>query len=81
MAKVTQRYWKGETRLSSSVQRDGTAQPLASATVNRELAALRHLFKLAVEEWEVVDKAPRIRLEKEPEGRIRWLEAPGRTST
>ena len=57
------------------MQRDGEPRAISAATLNRELAALRHLFTLAVEEWEVLDKAPRIRLEKEPEGRIVWLEA------
>src|SRR5436853_58691 len=39
------------------------------------LAALRHLLRLAHEEWEVIDRAPRVRLEREPQGRIRWLES------
>src|SRR5436190_19648535 len=34
---------------------------------------LRHLLRLAHEEWEVLDVAPRVRLEKEPQGRLRWL--------
>src|SRR4029450_5885819 len=37
------------------------------------LALLRHLLRLAQEEWEVLDAVPRIRLEKESEGRLRWL--------
>jgi integrase len=48
-------------------------RPLAGATVNRALALLRHLLRLAHEEWEVLGKVPRIRLEKEAEGRLRWL--------
>jgi integrase len=32
------------------------------------------MLQLAVEEWEVLDRVPRIRLEREPEGRIVWLE-------
>ena len=62
-------------RARTLVQRDGEPREISAATLNRELAALRHLFTLAVEEWEVLDKAPRIRLEKEPEGRIVWLAA------
>lgn len=46
----------------------------SAAAINRPLVALRHLVQLAHEEWEVLPTAPRIRLEKEPEGRIRWLE-------
>jgi len=46
---------------------------LTVAAVNRPLALLRHLLRLAHEEWEVLDVAPRVRLEKEPQGRLRWL--------
>jgi len=42
------------------------------ATVNRELAILRHLLRLA-EEWGYIAKVPKIRLAKEPEGRLRFL--------
>jgi integrase len=40
--------------------------------VNRELAILRHMLRLA-EEWGYIEKVPRIRLAKEPEGRLRFL--------
>jgi site-specific recombinase XerD len=46
---------------------------LTAAAVNRPLALLRHLVRLAHEEWEAIDNVPRIRLEKEPQGRLRWL--------
>jgi integrase len=46
---------------------------LTAAAVNRPLALLRHLLRLAHEEWEAIDEVPRIRLEKEPQGRLRWL--------
>ena len=47
---------------------------LTPAAVNRPLALLRHLLRLAHEEWGVLDEgAPRIRTEKEPQGRLRWL--------
>jgi hypothetical protein len=32
------------------------------------------LLRLAHEEWEVLAAVPKIRLEREPQGRIRWLE-------
>jgi site-specific recombinase XerD len=48
-------------------------RPVSPATRNRELACLRHLLRLATE-WGHTEKAPRIRLAKEPEHRIRWLE-------
>jgi integrase len=46
---------------------------LSAAAVNRPLALLRHLLRLAHEEWEVLEHVPRVRLEKEPQGRLRWL--------
>jgi site-specific recombinase XerD len=48
-------------------------RPVSPATRNRELACLRHLLRLAAE-WGHTEKAPRIRLAKEPEHRVRWLE-------
>ena len=51
-----------------------TGKLLTPAAVNRPLSLLRHLLRLAHEEWEALETVPRIRLEKEPEGRIRWLE-------
>ena len=60
-------------RLRTKVRRDSEMRDICPATLNRELAALRHLFRLARDEWEIVSSAPRIRLEKEPQGRLRWL--------
>jgi integrase len=64
--------WKAE-QLSATCPR--TKKPFSAAAINRPLAALRHLLKLAYEEWELLRAVPKIRLEKEPQGRIRWLEA------
>ena len=36
-------------------------RPLSVATINRELATLRRLLRLA-QEWKVIDRVPRIRL-------------------
>ena len=63
--------WKAE-RLAATCPR--TQAPYSAATINRPLQALRHLLKLAHDEWEIVPTVPKIRLEKEPEGRVRWLE-------
>src|SRR5262245_43891965 len=52
---------------------DGRPLPLSAAGVNRELALIRHLLRLAHEEWGALAAVPRIRLEKEPQGRLRWL--------
>ncbi len=59
-------------RLATTSRQTGAV--LAAASINRPLALLRHLLRLAHEEWEVLPAVPRIRMEKEPEGRIRWLE-------
>jgi hypothetical protein len=46
---------------------------LTAAAINRPLALLRHLLRLAHEEWGELDVVPKIRTEKEPHGRLRWL--------
>src|SRR5207237_4919567 len=51
----------------------GGAVTLSGAAVNRPLTILRHLLRLAHEEWGVLETLPKIRLEKEPQGRLRWL--------
>jgi integrase len=53
---------------------EGQPTPLSAASINRPLALLRHLLRLAHEEWRVIGTVPHIRLEKEPQGRLRWLE-------
>jgi integrase len=56
-----------------AVTRGQGAQPLSPAAVNRPLALLRHLLRLACDEWEAIPAVPKIRLEKESQGRLRWL--------
>lgn len=63
--------WKAERLAAICPQ---TKAPYSAAAINRPLAALRHLLRLARDEWEVLAAAPRIRLEREPQGRVRWLE-------
>jgi integrase len=63
--------WKAE-RLAATCP--GTGAPYSAASINRPLQALSSLLHLAHEEWEVLPAVPRLRLEKEPQGRIRWLE-------
>jgi integrase len=48
-------------------------RPVTPASVNRDLSILRGLLRLAVHEWGALEKMPRIRFEKEPEGRLRFL--------
>src|SRR5205823_14382062 len=64
--------WKNE-KLAATCARTGRAY--SAAAINRPLAALRHLLQLAHEQqWAALPAVPKIRLEDEPEGRIRWLE-------
>lgn len=68
--------YKAERLAAPSLRRkdaDGQPRRLSAASINRPLALLRHLLRLAHEEWEALPAVPRIKLEKEPEGRIRWL--------
>jgi integrase len=51
-----------------------TGRERGAAAINRPLATLRHLLQLAHAEWELIDAVPRIRLEREPQHRIVWLE-------
>jgi integrase len=46
---------------------------LSAAAINRPLALLRHLLRLAHDEWNLLESTPTVRLEDEPEGRLRWL--------
>src|SRR5262249_3253147 len=69
--------YKTERLQARSVRRkdaNGNGTPLSAASINRPLALLRHLLRLAHEEWEALPAVPKVKLEKEPEGRLRWLE-------
>ena len=43
------------------------------ATANRYLALIRSILIAARDDWEWLDRAPRVRLYKEPTKRVRWL--------
>jgi integrase len=62
--------WKAE-RLAATCTK--TKAPYAVGTINRALAILRHLLRMARDEWEIIETVPKIRLEREPQGRLRWL--------
>ena len=49
------------------------AEGVSNATVNRVLEVLRAILRRCVDEWEWIDKAPKIRMLKEPTRRIRFL--------
>lgn len=60
--------------------RDSIASGRAPATVVRYLAALSHLFTIAIKDWQVIEKNPTrlITWPKEPRGRVRFLSDPER---
>jgi len=49
------------------------AQGHSNATVNRTLEVLRAILRKCVNEWEWLDRAPQVRMLKEPTRRIRFL--------
>jgi integrase len=49
------------------------AEGVCPATVNRHLALVRAILRRAHREWEWIDRAPAVRLLKEPTRRIRFL--------
>ena len=49
------------------------AEGCSNATVNRHLALLRAILRRCVNDWEWLDRAPMVRLLKEPNRRVRFL--------
>lgn len=49
------------------------AEGVSNATVNRALEVLRAILRKSVNEWEWLDRAPTVRMLKEPNRRIRFL--------
>lgn len=45
----------------------------AAGTINRYLATVRTILRKAEREWDVLEKAPHIRLLPEPQKRVRWI--------
>ena len=62
--------WKAERLAATSKQ---TGEPYSAASINRPLSVLRHLLRLAHEDWEALAAVPKMRAEREPQGRVRWL--------
>ncbi len=48
-------------------------QTCAASTVNRYLALIRAILRMARDDWEWLHRVPRIRMLKEPPARVRWL--------
>lgn len=59
------------TRANKNAKK-ASAEKVSTATVNRELQTLGAFFTSAVE-WGWIESRPKIRLLKEPPGRVRWL--------
>jgi len=74
---AVRRRTQGAVRLSPActpIESERTGRRLAPASVNRELSILRAILRLAADaECGYLEKAPRVRLEKEPEGQLRYL--------
>lgn len=53
--------------------KESRLKDVGKSTTNRYLAVVRAILKRAVDEWDWLDKAPKIKLFKESEGRIRFI--------
>lgn len=62
-----------DRRLIDAMTEARQAMGVSNATVNRTLEVLRAILNKAVNEWEWLDKAPKIRMLKEPRRRVRFL--------
>jgi integrase len=59
--------------LIDRVTREKLSEGCSNATVNRTLELLRAVLRKCVNEWEWLDRAPYVRMFKEPTRRIRFL--------
>ncbi|MEX2492306.1 MAG: site-specific integrase [Nitrospirales bacterium] len=59
--------------LIDSIAEAKEAEGRSPATVNRYLAVIRSILRAAWQEWDWIDKAPKIRMRKEPKNRVRFL--------
>jgi integrase len=62
-------------RAAPNGARGREGESVTDSTVNRMLMLLGAVLKIAVNEWEWIDKAPKVRLLKEPDRRVRFLTA------
>lgn len=54
--------------------RSAKCKEASKSTTNRYLALIRAILRRARDDWEWVDHIPRVKLFKEPKGRVRYLE-------
>lgn len=62
-----------DRELIESVAEAKEKEGRSPATVNRYLALIRSILRAAWLEWDWIDKAPKIRMRKEPKKRVRFL--------
>lgn len=53
--------------------KDARLKDVGRSTANRYLALVRAILKRSVDEWDWLDRAPKVKLFKEPQGRIRFI--------
>ncbi len=53
--------------------REARLKDVGRSTTNRYLALIRAILKRAVDEWEWLDRSPKVKLFKEAQGRIRFI--------
>ncbi len=67
---------KRELLLTEKIGKDKTTRTRTTATANRYMTVLSHLFTVAMNEWELIENHPMNKLSKlkEPRGRVRFLD-------
>lgn len=75
------KYIAGETLLEDislamlkDLVNDFRDDELSNASINRSLSVLSKILTMARDEWEVINKAPKIPVQSEGAGRLRWLQ-------
>lgn len=53
--------------------KEARLKDVGKSTTNRYLALVRAILKRSVDEWDWLEKSPKVKLFKEPEGRIRFI--------
>jgi integrase len=59
--------------LLCKIQDNRLADGVSNSTVNRTLEVIRAILRRARDEWEWLDKAPKVPMLPEPKQRVRWL--------
>lgn len=53
---------------------EGIKEEYPNSTTNRSLSVLRTILTMARDDWEVLGKIPKVPIQKEGKGRLRWLQ-------